>query len=111
MKVHTQQVIELLSSTFYEWVGSLGYNNIPYFKNKNDEWEYAPVNIEFGFADGRQSYTNTIDIDIVTYFINSFPIGKKLYVPDFSGCHFDGHFIYVKKDVNQWHYHYESAAR
>lgn len=109
MKVHNNQVIELLSSTFYEWVGSLGYNNIPYFKNKNGEWEYVPANIEVGFADGRQSYTDTIDNTVTTNFVNSFPIGKKLYVPDYSGCHQDGIFIYVKKTVDQWHCHYESA--
>ena len=111
MKVHNNQVIELLTSTtFVEWVGVLGYNNLPYFKNTAGEWQFAPVSsIEVGFADGRQSYVDNVDIDTINTFINSFPIGKELFVPDYSGCHHDGTYIYIKKDVNQWQCHYESA--
>ena len=110
-KVNNQQVIDLLlAGPFIEWVGSLGYNNLPYFKNTAGEWKYAPVmSVEVSFADGRQSYIDNVDIDTINTFINSFPIGKELIVPDYSGCHHDGDFVYKKKNAEQWHCHYKSA--
>ncbi len=88
---HSELASELDGIVAYEWVGSLGYNDVPYLLRGYKHLGRAPVAVETGFADGRPGYSTPAG-DILK-FLQSAQVGDCLVVPLYHGCHHDGNFI------------------
>lgn len=101
-KMTNNQVVALLSITHEEWVGCLGYNNMPYKARTGEILEGLLV--EVGFADGRESYTTDLNTVLIKEFVSSAEIGETVVLPQYYGCNYEGDDQLIKMDSNLWVY-------
>ena len=97
------------SFTALDYVGHYGHSDVPYYArpgttgNLFTDRVHAPVRTEVRYADNIQSSDNCIHpCGDVLRWLDEAPRGVMVVVPDYSGSHCHGEWLYYKGRDGQW---------
>ena len=92
-----------------DYVGEYGYNDTPYYArhgttgNLATDRIYAPVRTEVRYANNHRREDECIHpAGDVLRWLDEAPRGVMVVVPDYSGCHHQGEWLYHKDRYGQW---------
>jgi hypothetical protein len=92
----------LESQSFYQWVGSLGYDTCPYYRTPDGRVR-LPVAHTIGFADGRGEVDYGGDpVSLRTIVETLHTLGVEIVVPDYAGSHHCGNQIWTPTKHGAW---------